>query len=136
MNPSRLLRVNAAFLMFMGGAAATADAVGHFLGKGPFGEVMYRATLTIRSFEAHLLAVLLGALLWRAARMPDRRLFHALAAAVHVVLGGSNLLFFDDAFGALDLRTFGAVVTALHIGFAVAQGSAAARRPVVAGSLA
>lgn len=132
MNPSRLLRANGAFLMFMGGAAATADAVGHFLGEGPFGEVMYRATLTISSFEAHLLATVIGALLWRAARMPDRRLFHGLAAVVHVVLGGSNLLFFNDAFGALDMRTFGVVITAAHLAFVAAQAGAAGRRPVPA----
>lgn len=35
MKPNRLLLWNAAFLLFMGGAAAIADAAGHFLGKGP-----------------------------------------------------------------------------------------------------
>lgn len=132
MRSSRLLRANAAFLMFMGGAAAIADAVGHFLGKGPFGAVMFRATLSISSFEAHLLAVIIGALLWTSARRPDRRLFHVLAAAVHVVLGASNLLFFESAFGALDMRVFGAVVTTAHVAFVLAQGMAAARLPSTA----
>lgn len=136
MSPSRLLRVNAVFLMFMGGAAAIADAVGHFLGKGPFGEVMFRATLTISSFEAHLLAAVIGALLWQGARLAERRLFHVLAAVVHVVLGGSNLLFFENAFGTLDLRVFGVVITTLHFVFVAAQARAAARLPVAAGRVA
>ncbi len=136
MKPSKLMRLNGAFLMFTGSAAATADAVGHFLGKGPFGEVMFRSTLTIGSFEAHLLAVVLGALLWSGAARGDRELFHVGAAAVHFVLGCSNLLFFEAAFGALDLRVFGAVVTALHFAFVVAQAGAAARLSNQAGTAA
>lgn len=136
MIPSKLLRVNAVFLMFMGGAAASADAVGHFLGKGPFGEVMFRATLTISSFEAHLLAVVIGALLWTGAGLPERRLFHVLAASVHGVLGGSNLLFFENAFGALDLRVFGVIITTLHFIFVLTQGRAAARMPGTASRFA
>lgn len=136
MKPSRLLLWNGAFLLFMGGAAALADAAGHFLGKGPFGRVMHHAPLAISSIEAHLLAVLLGALLLGGAGLPDRRRLHVFAAAVHVVLGGCNLLYFESAFGALDLRTFGTVVTLLHIGFAGAEGSAAARLPRVAGAAA
>lgn len=126
MNTSKLLRGNAAFLLLMGGGAAIADAAGHFLGRGPFGQVMPRSPLAISSFEAHLLAVLIGALLWTGAGLRERRRLHVLAAAVHLVLGGSNLLYFESAFGALDLRGFGAVVTALHLAFALAEAGAAA----------
>ncbi len=128
MNTSRLLRINAAFLMLMGGAAAAADAIGHFFAKGPLAPVMFRAPLAISSFEAHLLAALLGTVLWTGARQPDRRQFHILATAIHVVLGGSNLLFFDRAFGALDMRLFGVVITACHFAFVLSQTVAAIPR--------
>jgi hypothetical protein len=43
-------------------------------------------------------------------------------------LGGSNLLFFERAFGSLDMRLFGVVITACHFGFVVAQTLAALPR--------
>lgn len=125
MNPSRLLQTNAAFLLLMGCAAASADAVGHFFGKGPLAPVMFRAPLAISSFEAHLLAALLGTVLWVGAAQHERRQFHILAAAVHVVLGGSNLLFFERAFGSLDIRLFGVVITLCHFAFVMLQSVAA-----------
>ncbi len=128
MRSSTLLRVNAVFLMVMGGAAAVFDAVGHFFGKGPLAAVAYRAPLAISSFEAHLLAAILGALLLKGAQESEPRRYHALAAVVHVVLGGSNLLFFKPAFGAIGAIGFGVVITAIHFLFVVAQGIAALRR--------
>ena len=87
--------------------------------------VTFQAPLAISSFEAHLLALLLGAVLAMGARASERGRFHVLAAAIHVVLGGSNLLFFERAFGALDMRTFGVVITACHLFFVLAQTLAA-----------
>lgn len=131
MNSSRLLRLNAAFLMLMGGGAAVADSIGHFFGRGPLAPVMFQAPLAISSFEAHLLAFLLGGVLLTGAANPDTRRLHMLAAAIHVVLGGSNLLFFERAFGSLDLRLFGVVITACHFGFVLAQTLATLpKRPV------
>lgn len=128
MSPSRLLQINAAFLVFMGGAAATADAIGHFFGKGPLAPLMFHAPLAISSFEAHLLALLLGIVLWTGAEQAEPRRFHVLAAAIHIVLGGSNLLFFERAFGSLDMRPFGVVITACHFVFVLAQTAAALPR--------
>lgn len=128
MRTSRLLQINAAFLMFMGSAAAAADAIGHFWGRGPLAQAMFRAPLAISSFEAHLLAVLLGSVLWIGARQAERSRFHGLAAAIHIVLGGSNLLFFERAFGSLDMRPFGVVITACHVAFVLAQTVAALSR--------
>ena len=128
MSSGRLLQLNAAFLLVMGGGAAVADAIGHFFGRGPLAPVMFHAPLAISSFEAHLQALLLGGVLWTGAKSSDTRRFHSLAAAVHVVLGGSNLLFFERAFGSLDMRLFGVVITACHFGFVVAQTLAALPR--------
>lgn len=125
MGTHRLLQANGAFLVVMGGAASVADAVGYFWGRGPMALVTFHAPLAISSFESHLLALLLGVVLVTGAHAPDARRIHALAAATHVVLGGSNLLFFERAFGALDMRTFGVVITACHLFFVLAQTLAA-----------
>ncbi len=125
MKTSRRLQINAGFLLFMGSAAALADASGYFLGRGPMAPIMFRAPLAISSFEAHLLAALLGAVLWTGAAQPRRRPFHLLAMAIHLVLGGSNLLFFERAFGSLDLRLFGVVITTCHFAFVLLQALAA-----------
>ncbi len=127
----RLLQYNAAFLMLMGGGAAVADVIGHFFGKGPLAPVMFAAPLAISSFEAHLLAALFGFVLYSGAQQPKRRPFHSLAAVIHSILGGSNLLFFEQAFGALDVRLFGVVITACHFALVLAQATAATRKESV-----
>lgn len=129
MSTSRWLQINAAFLMLMGGGAAVADAVGHFFNRGPLAAVMFRAPLAISSFEAHLLALLFGVVLWTGAQRPERRRPHVLAATIHVILGGSNLLFFERAFGSLDMRGFGVVITACHFAFVLVQTLAALQIP-------
>ena len=125
MNSGRLLQYNAAFLMLMGGGAAVADAIGHFYAKGPLAKVMFGAPLAISSFEAHLLAALFGLVLYHGSQQPERRPFHSLAAVIHIILGGSNLLFFERAFGSLDMRLFGVVITACHFAFVLVQTLAA-----------
>lgn len=125
MKTNKLLRGNGIFLMFMGTGAALSDAVGHFFGRGPLAAAMYRAPLAISSFEAHLLAVVLGVLLWKGARSIDKRPHHVLAAVVHLILGGSNVLFFQGAFGSLGMERFGVVITTIHFLFVVAQAWAA-----------
>ncbi len=129
MSTSRLLQGNAIFLGVMGGGAAVADAVGHFFGRGPLAAAMFRAPLAISSFEAHLLALVMGVLLWRGARALEKKPFHILAAVVHIILGGSNLLFFQGAFGSLGMERFGIVITSVHIALAIAQSYVAAGLP-------
>lgn len=106
-----------------------ADAMGHFFGRGPLAAAMFRAPLAISSFEAHLLAVVMGVLLWKGARAFEKRPFHILASVVHVILGGSNLLFFQGAFVSLGMERFGVVITSAHIAFAIAQTYLAAGLP-------
>jgi len=129
MRANRLLQGNAVFLMVMGGGAALADAVGHFFGRGPLARAMFGAPLAISSFEAHLLAVVLGVLLWKGARSVDRKSHHILASVVHLILGGSNLLFFQGAFVSLGMQRFGVVITTIHFLFVVAQAWAAMKLP-------
>jgi hypothetical protein len=67
--------------------------------------------------EAHGLAVILGVLLWRAA--PERS-WHLAAAAIHVLLGTANVVFWQ-IFVAADMLAMGFVTTSLHALFAVLQ---------------
>ena len=52
---------------------------------------------------------------------------HRLAAAVHLLLGGANLLFWDDAFVRMGLVPVGVVTTSLHVLFLIAQSFSRSR---------
>ena len=73
------------------------------------------------------LALIIGVLLWRAEPL---RLWHLTAAAVHVLLGTSNLVFWQ-IFIAADALLMGYVTTSLHWTFVALQllaASAAGKR--------
>jgi hypothetical protein len=67
--------------------------------------------------EAHGLALIIGVLLWRA---PPVRAWHLTGAAVHVLLGISNLVFWQF-FVAADMLWVGYLTTSLHGLFVVLQ---------------
>lgn len=77
--------------------------------------------------EAHGLAFLIGVLLLAVARKDVNRFWHAFAAAVHVLLGGANLVFWDSftAFGVLPM---GVAATVAHALFVVLHVEALVRR--------
>jgi hypothetical protein len=72
--------------------------------------------------EAHGLAVIIGVLLWRAQPL---RSWHLTAAAVHILLGVSNLVFWQ-IFVAANLLSLGYVSTCFHFLFVVLHLWAAA----------
>ena len=72
---------------------------------------------TIGFVEAHGLAFIIGIRLWLA---PPLRIWHFTAAAVHVLLGTANLLFWQ-LFVSADMLAVGYVSTILHAGFAGLQ---------------
>lgn len=123
------LRLDAAFLGIAGGAALVLELLAHFFSVGPqtaaFGG---RSWATIGFAEAHGLAIIVAGLLARAASGPDRPRAegHALGLCVHLLLGGANLLFWNDAFVAMDLVRTGVAATALHGGLVAANGWALA----------
>ena len=99
-----------------------ADLFGAFAGTGPQGAVLDSAPYAAIGFvEAHGLALIFSFLSWRA---EATRLWHGTAAAIHVLLGSSNLVFWE-IFVAADMLVAGYVTTALHALFAVLQGAAA-----------
>ena len=124
-----LLRANAVFLLVAGGVGFLTDLAGIYFGLGPQGRILDAAPHAGIGFvEAHGLAVILGALLWRAA---STRAWHLTAAAVHLLLGTSNVVLWG-IFVATDMLAMGLATTALHGFFAWMQACAAAELPQAA----
>ena len=117
-----LLRANAVFLLVASTGGMISDLTGAFLLRGPMGLVLEKAPHAAIGFvEAHGLAFIIGVLLWRA---EPARLWHGTAAAVHVLLGASNLAFWP-LFSFAGMLAVGYVTTALHGAFAALQLAAA-----------
>jgi hypothetical protein len=122
----RVLQLDGAFLLLSGGVAMIMETVGHFFGAGPLAHTN-GSPYTIGGFEAHGLAVIFAVLLIRAALQPDRRLWHRVGLVVHLLLLGSNLLYWSS-FVQLDLVAVGVVTTVLHVVFSAAHAVCLRRR--------
>jgi len=108
-----LLQINAGFLVLMGGVVAILDYVGYRTGQGPLGRMLHGSDLAVGMQEAHGLAFLLGLILFIYA-VPDMRpSWHIICVCVHILLGGSNLMYWG---GAVKYGIVGPeiVVTAIH----------------------
>jgi len=107
-----LLRFNAVFLIVAGLAAwVNFDFPGSFSGSGPLGPLIaHEPSLGIGFVEAHGLALILGVLLWRA---PTEKSWHVTAIAVHLLLGVSNIVFWQ-IFVATNTLPMGWVSTVIH----------------------
>lgn len=117
-----ILRANAVYLLLASTGGFIADVSGIFFSRGPQARVMEAVPFTgIGFIEAHGLAFILGVLLWRAL---STRAWHLTAAAVHVLLGTSNLVFWR-IFPFADMMAAGYVTTSLHWLFVVLQLAAA-----------
>jgi hypothetical protein len=117
-----VLTANGVFLVAASLGGLCADLVGAFLLKGPQSRILDRAPHAAIGFvEAHGLALILG--IWLL-RVPALRTWHLTAVAIHVLLGMSNLLFWE-VFVAADMLVAGYVTTALHGFFAAVQAIAA-----------
>jgi hypothetical protein len=117
-----ILRANALYIGLAGLAGMLFDIRGVLYGLGPQGRLLAQAPHAAIGFiEAHGLAVILAVLLWRAA---PARSWHLTAVAMEVLLGTSNLAFWD-MFVATDALTVGYVTTGLHWIFVVLQAVAA-----------
>lgn len=125
-----LLRANAVFLLVASASGFVNDLRGAFAGAGAVVRVLGSAPHAAIGFvEAHGLAFIIGVLLWQAAA---ERSWHLTAAAVHLLLGTANLVFWP-IFIAGDMLIVGYVTTTLHWTFVALQLSAAATsRPAVA----
>ena len=121
-----ILRANAVFLVIGASWGMWADLAGAFFATGPQGPILSAAPHAAIGFvEAHGLALIIGVLLWRAEPL---RHWHLTAAAVHVLLGTSNLVFWQ-IFIAADALLMGYVTTSLHWTFVALQLLAARGAP-------
>ena len=113
-----ILRADAAWLILVSATAMLVDVAGAFLERGPESAFLGGHTeLGIAFLEAHGLALILGITLWR---VPVSRGWHVTAAALHLLLGTSNLLFWN-AFFASGMATVGYVTTSFHLMFVLVQ---------------
>lgn len=109
-----LLRADAIFLMAAAAGGMRSDILGAFHGAGSLAPVLAGAPHAAIGFvEAHGLAFIIGVLLWRA---ETARLWHLTSAAVHLLLGIANLVFWQ-IFITADMLSLGYVTTALHWAF-------------------
>ena len=121
-----ILRANALFLLIAGAGGLWTDVAGSFFGTGVEVAILKDAPgAGIGFIKAHGLALILGALLWRAEPL---RSWHLAAAAVHALLGSANLAFWDF-FVVADVLVVGYVTTALHGLFVALQLTAAFAAP-------
>jgi hypothetical protein len=113
-----ILRANAIFLVVAAAASLCTDVLGIFFGLGPESRLVASAPYTGIGFvEAHGLALIIGVLLWRAEPL---RSWHVTAAAVHILLGTANLVFWQ-IFVVADVLVMGYLTTSLHWLFVVLQ---------------
>jgi hypothetical protein len=88
-----LLTADGVFLAFVSGFQVLFEIAAYYRGAGPYGELFDHSPYIIGWVEAHGLALLIGVLLLAVARRDLRRFWHVFAAAVHVLLGGANIVF-------------------------------------------
>ena len=109
-----ILRANAIWLIVASTGGLFADLAGAFFGKGPQGPILSSMPdVAIGFVEAHGLAFIIGVLLWFAR---PRRAWHLTGAAVHFLLGASNLVFWQ-LFITANMLPAGYVATTLHAAF-------------------
>ncbi|GIJ50303.1 hypothetical protein Val02_71890 [Virgisporangium aliadipatigenens] len=120
MSPRLLFTVNGLFLAVIGGVQVVFELVGHRFGVGPLGDIFDGSYLTIGWVEAHGQAFLVGLLFLLVARHDPRAYWHRFALALHVLLGGANVYFWDS-FVHYGLVPMGIAATAAHAALVVAH---------------
>jgi hypothetical protein len=122
MKGQQILKADGLFLLTAGTIQIILEIAGHFWQMGRYAEQFGNSPYTIGFFEAHGLAVLLAIALLTQAGSKNRLFWHRAALAVHLLLGGANLLFWQS-FVAFDFVTMGIIATTLHIVFVLGNGT-------------
>src|SRR5262245_41278093 len=105
-----LLLANGVFLVVVGGVQVVFELAADYASARPYGYVFEESPYVIGWVEAHGLAFIIGVLLLTVAARDGRRFWHALGAAVHLLLGAANLVFWDS-FIVFGVVTMGVVAT-------------------------
>ena len=113
MKNKTILFADAAFIGAAGAMQMVQEFRGHFLQQGYFAEQFGNSPYTIGFFEAHGLAVLFAISFALNLNSDNRRFWHGMAIAIHILLGGANLMFWQS-FVAFDFVTQGIIATTLH----------------------
>ena len=108
-----LLRLNAGFLVLVVGVSGILDYLGFRTGAGPFGDMLRGNFLAVGALEAHRLAFIMGLVLFVYALRSMDTSWHLVGAGVHILLGGSNLIFWSY-FQNLGILNQEIVITAIH----------------------
>jgi hypothetical protein len=108
------------FLLIAGGSGMLFDFLGH-AGIGPLARAFLNAPYTAGFVEAHGLAVLASLLLYRGAAQEKKGFWHLYAVLIHLLLGGTNLLFWG-IFISFSLIPLGVITTIAHGLFVLGQG--------------
>jgi hypothetical protein len=108
-----LFKINAGFLVIMGGMVSILDYLGYRTGAGPLGRMLHGNDLAVGMQEAHGLAFLFGLVLFLYAASDARPSWHLICVGIHILLGSSNIIFWD---GAVEYGIVGPeiVVTVIH----------------------
>ena len=121
MKNKTILLADAAFLGGLGGIMMIQDFLGHFFQQGYFAEQFTNSPYTIGFFEASGLALLFAISFVININSSNRRFWHGIAAVIHILLGGSNLLFWQNFFVTFGFVTQGIGATVLHGVFILAN---------------
>ena len=113
---STILRADAVFLAVAGVFGLISDLLSYSSGTGPFGTTFHQNATVIGVVEAHSLAVLTGVTLWYLSQKEAGTFGNWLGLCTHLVLGGSNIIWFD-VFRRTQAETQGVAVTIVHFVF-------------------
>jgi hypothetical protein len=116
----RVILADGVFLAVIGAVQVAFELLGYYAGAGPLGAVFDGSPYTIGWVENHGFAFLVGTLFLTVAVRDGRRFWHGFAAAVHVLLGGANLLFWSS-FVYFDVVAMGVAATIAHAVFVMVQ---------------
>ena len=110
------LRVDSGFLLLAGVFGLVCDILSYRSGTGPFGTTFFQNPTVIGVVEAHALAVLTAVTLWYCSQQQAGRFGHWLGLSTHLVLGGSNIIWFE-VFSRVQAEAQGVAVTVVHFLF-------------------
>ena len=111
-----VLRGDAVFLFAAGLFGVVSDLQSYASGTGPFGRTFHQNPTVIGVVEAHSLAVLVAVSIWCLAHTP--RFGHWVALVAHLIMGTSNVIWFD-VFRNVNAATQGVAVTVVHFVFVI-----------------
>ena len=110
------MRVDAVFLILAGMFGLVGDVLSYRSGTGPFGTTFFQNPTVIGVVEAHALAVLTAVTLWYCSQQHAGRFGHWVGLSAHLVLGGSNIIWFE-VFSRVQAEAQGVAVTVVHFLF-------------------